>query len=121
MTTNTYARLRHPTPAPLYANYPFYTTGGSDRRWVGRPETQEGMHWVGGLMYVLKNFLTAPNDQRQLIHVIFSFKKRLVAELIDSGVGLQQYASFSWDDLWTIAPWMEERVHKRIDGPGLGN
>jgi len=95
MTTNTYARLRHPTPAPIYANYPFYTPGGADRRWVGRPETEEGMHWVGGLM--------------------------LVAQLIDSGIGLQQHASFSWDDLWMIAPWMEERISKRIDGPGLGN
>lgn len=33
----------------------------------------------------------------------------------------QQYASFSWCDLWAIAPWLEERITKRIDGAGLGH
>jgi hypothetical protein len=37
------------------------------------------------------------------------------------GQGKNQYASLSWPDLWAIAPWMEERITKRIDGPGLGN
>jgi hypothetical protein len=31
-----------------------------------------------------------------------------------------QFASFTWHDLLTIAPWMKERVTKIIDGPGLG-
>ncbi len=56
MTTNTYAKLRHPTPSLVHANYSFYTPGGADRRWVGRPETEESMHWVGGLMYVSSLF-----------------------------------------------------------------
>ncbi|KAF5363744.1 hypothetical protein D9756_000194 [Leucocoprinus leucothites] len=41
MTTNTYTKLRHPTPSPSHANYPFYTPGGGDRRWIGMPETEE--------------------------------------------------------------------------------
>lgn len=36
------------------------------------------------------------------------------------GPGRQQYASFTWADLWAIAPWMEERITKKIQGPGLG-
>ena len=36
------------------------------------------------------------------------------------GSGRSQYASFTWTDLWAIAPWMEERITKQIDGPGLG-
>jgi hypothetical protein len=34
--------------------------------------------------------------------------------------GWNQFASFTWHDLLTIAPWMKERVTKIIDGPGLG-
>jgi hypothetical protein len=52
MTTNTYTKLRYPTPPPVHANYPFYTPGGGDKRWIGMPETEESMHWVGPLMYV---------------------------------------------------------------------
>jgi hypothetical protein len=37
------------------------------------------------------------------------------------GPGRRQYASFVWEDLWAIAPWMEERISKKIDGQGLGN
>jgi len=36
-------------------------------------------------------------------------------------LGRQQYASFTWSDLWAIAPWLEERITKKIDGPGLGH
>lgn len=52
MTSNTYTQLQHPTPSPAYANYPFFTPGGGDRRWIGTPETEDGLHWVGPLMYV---------------------------------------------------------------------
>ena len=34
-------------------------------------------------------------------------------------LGRHQYASFTWDDLWATAPWMEERVSEKINGPGL--
>jgi hypothetical protein len=37
------------------------------------------------------------------------------------GLGRNQYGSFTWPDFWAIAPWMEEKITKRIDGPGLGN
>ncbi|KAJ6598820.1 hypothetical protein DFH09DRAFT_1129307 [Mycena vulgaris] len=36
------------------------------------------------------------------------------------GSGRQQYASLTWDDFWTIAPWLEEKITRQIDGPGLG-
>ncbi|KAF8737945.1 hypothetical protein AX14_012124 [Amanita brunnescens Koide BX004] len=88
----TYTRLRYPTPNWKYANYPFYTPGGSDRRWNGSGEAEEGgLQWVGG-MIIVTQFLSPS----------------------------QQYASFSWADLWAIAPWLEDRITKRIDGPGIG-
>ncbi|KAF8969430.1 hypothetical protein BDZ97DRAFT_243762 [Flammula alnicola] len=78
-----YTRLSYPQPAPTHCNYPFFTPGGNDLRWVGSEEIEEnGLHWVGSLM--------------------------------------QQYASFNWNDLWAITPWMDELITKRIDGPGLG-
>ncbi len=36
------------------------------------------------------------------------------------GPGRSRYASFTWVDLAAIAPWMEEKITKKIDGPGLG-
>jgi hypothetical protein len=36
------------------------------------------------------------------------------------GPGRQQYVSFTWEDLWSIAPWLEEKITRKIDGPGLG-
>ncbi|KAF9443324.1 hypothetical protein P691DRAFT_738030 [Macrolepiota fuliginosa MF-IS2] len=105
ITTNTYAKLQHPMPAPVHADYPFYTPGGGDRRWIGMPETKDGLHWVGGLMLVAQ--LIVPGDADSVSDPL--------------NTGRRQYASFSWNDLWAIAPWMEERITKRIDGPGLGN
>lgn len=37
------------------------------------------------------------------------------------GPGRSHYASFTWTDLDTIAPWMADVITKRIDGQGLGN
>ena len=49
----TYTRLRYPSPNWKYASYPFYTPGGNDRRWNGSGEAEEdGLQWVGGMMYV---------------------------------------------------------------------
>lgn len=46
-----YARLAHPRPNPSHANYPFYTPGGGDKRWLGSGEVEEeGLQWVGGMM-----------------------------------------------------------------------
>ncbi|KAF8622059.1 hypothetical protein AX15_007210 [Amanita polypyramis BW_CC] len=93
----TYTRLRHPTPSPRYANYPFFTPGESDRRWNGSGEAEEGgRQWVGGMMIISQ--LLSPHDRSPS----------------------QQYASFIWNDLLAIAPWLEERVTKKINGPGLG-
>jgi len=48
-----YERLTHPLPALSHAAYPFYTSGGGDKRWLmaGTVE-EEGKQWVGGLMFV---------------------------------------------------------------------
>ena len=55
VSSTAYTKLVHPTPAPSHAKYPFYTPGGGDRRWLmsGEEEEEEGLFWVGGLMYVL--------------------------------------------------------------------
>lgn len=37
------------------------------------------------------------------------------------GLGRSQYASFTLEDLMTIAPWIKENITKVIFGPGLGN
>ena len=36
------------------------------------------------------------------------------------GPGRNKYISIGWADLDAIAPWLEKRITKRIDGPGLG-
>lgn len=36
------------------------------------------------------------------------------------GPGRQQYASLTWEDFWAIAPWLEEKITRQINGPGLG-
>lgn len=61
----TYTRLRYPTPNWKYANYPFYTPGGSDRRWNGSGEAEEGgLQWVGGMMCVdVVYVLLTPHSQ----------------------------------------------------------
>ena len=49
--TAAYSRLRYPLPARTHANYPFYTPGGADKRWIMSEEREEaGLQWVGGLM-----------------------------------------------------------------------
>ncbi|PPQ66577.1 hypothetical protein CVT26_009477 [Gymnopilus dilepis] len=98
----TYRRLTHPEPAPSHANYPFYTPGGEDLRWLDLEEMEEkGLHWVGGLL-ITAQLIGSPRDTENLF-------------------GRNQYASFSWQDLWAIAPWMREAISKQINGAGLGN
>lgn len=31
-----------------------------------------------------------------------------------------RWAMFNWADLWAIAPWLQERIKKQVDGLGLG-
>lgn len=52
MTSNTYTQIQHPVPSAAYANYPFFTPGGGDRRWISSPANEDNLHWVGPLMYV---------------------------------------------------------------------
>lgn len=47
----TYERLSYPLTSQSYANYPLYTPGGQDKRWLGEGALEEGgRQWVGGLM-----------------------------------------------------------------------
>ncbi|KAG2757506.1 hypothetical protein P692DRAFT_201896231 [Suillus brevipes Sb2] len=100
-----YNKLTHPLPAESHRNYPLYTPGGGDRRW-GTLE-KEGRQWVGGLMVMVQ--LIRPR-------AIIGYEQD-ESEFVGSW---NQFASFTWHDLLTIAPWMKERVTKIIDGPGLG-
>lgn len=51
--TDYYTVLKRPQPAAIHANYPFYTYGGRDKRWLGPLEYEEmGRQWVGGMMCV---------------------------------------------------------------------
>jgi hypothetical protein len=45
-------RLRYPAPVLGHRNYPMYTPGGFDRRWVSECEVLErsDVKWVGNMM-----------------------------------------------------------------------
>ncbi|KAF9078122.1 hypothetical protein BDP27DRAFT_1310815 [Rhodocollybia butyracea] len=109
-----FTRMTHPLPAPSHQNYPWFTPGGTDKRWLGSGEVEEeGLKWVGGLM-IIAQVLTPKVHELGGDWLPFQDLDLVV------GAGRQQYASLVWKDLWAIAPWMEERITKRIDGPGLG-
>ncbi|KAK7061946.1 hypothetical protein R3P38DRAFT_2493671 [Favolaschia claudopus] len=106
-----YSYLNHPLPAQTHIEYPFNTPGGADDRRALQEEAEsEGLEWVGGLMLVTQIIAqevnAAPLQSEQPQHEILG--------------GRQQYASFAWEDLWAVAPWLEEKITKQIDGPGLG-
>ncbi|KAG5728514.1 hypothetical protein E4T56_gene19539 [Termitomyces sp. T112] len=110
----TYVRPSYPLPAPSHANYPYHTPGGGDKRWLGEGEIEEeGLCWVGGLMIIAQ--LVGPHT-----HDLSGDWLPLQDLDLVVGPGRNQYASFTWMDLWAIAPWMEERITKKIQGPGLG-
>ncbi|KAF9534689.1 hypothetical protein CPB83DRAFT_901659 [Crepidotus variabilis] len=98
-----YSHLTHPQPTQAFARYPFFTPGGGDARWSSYEYMlEEGLHWVGGMMIFAQiRIQTSEGDD-------LAFKKH-------------PSASFSWTDLWAIAPWMEDRISKKITGAGLGN
>ncbi|CAA7260066.1 unnamed protein product [Cyclocybe aegerita] len=99
--TTSYTRMTYPQPAPTHANYPFFTPGGGDARWIEQDEIeQEGLHWVGAMMIVAQLICPAEED--------------------GNGVG-RHFASFTWSDLWVVSPWIEEKITKKITGAGLGN
>ncbi|KAG9218836.1 hypothetical protein CCMSSC00406_0001050 [Pleurotus cornucopiae] len=110
-----YARLAHPRPNPSHANYPFYTPGGGDKRWLGSGEVEEeGLQWVGGMMIVAQ--LLGPHT-----HDVSSDWPPLQDLDLAVGPGRSNYASFTWSDLAVVAPWMEERITNKISGAGLGH
>ena len=37
------------------------------------------------------------------------------------GPGRNQYASLCWEDLNAIAPWLDDRITKKLEGAGLGH
>ncbi|KAK0482074.1 hypothetical protein EDD18DRAFT_1312063 [Armillaria luteobubalina] len=95
-------------------DYPWFTPGGSDKRWLGSgAEEEEGLCWVGGLMVVTQ--IVGPKSYERS----GDWPPLQDLDLV-LGPGRQQYASFTWNDLSAIAPWMEERITKKINGPGLG-
>lgn len=118
-------RVQHPTLS--HTEYPNYTPGGHNTPWVTTGGLKAGSRvWVGSLMSAyscVSRLSRSPN----VIH-------RLVAQLINPalvkpdeedfelvvGAGHYQYSSFTWSDLWAIAPWMANKVTRRIEGPGLG-
>lgn len=68
-----------------------------------------------------------PSEDKSTL-IVFHFNFRITAQLLswkrdaDNGrFGTQQYASFDWNDLWAIAPWMQEIITKKVTGGGLGN
>lgn len=110
-----YERLTHPMPSPSHANYPLHTPSGEDKRWIGSGTLEEGGQlWVGPLMLTAQitglqtNTHWADGPQFQDLDLVL-------------GSGRSQYSSFTWADLAAVAPWMDERLTKKIDGPGLGN
>ncbi|KAF7301887.1 hypothetical protein MIND_00754700 [Mycena indigotica] len=92
--------LTHPTPAATHARYPFCESSP--------PSEEPGLEWVGGLMIVAQ-ICSCPVDHEE------------VDEELLKGAGRQQYASFSWEDLWAVAPWLRESITRCINGQGLGN
>ncbi|KAK7060391.1 hypothetical protein VNI00_001156 [Paramarasmius palmivorus] len=110
-------KMTHPLPARRHRNYPWYTPGGEDKRWLGSGEIEEdGLKWVGGMMVLAqlvgpRTLETGDGD---------GFVPLQDLDLVQ-GPGRHQYTSFLWHDLWAIAPWLEERITRKIDGPGLGN
>ncbi|KZS97494.1 hypothetical protein SISNIDRAFT_449005 [Sistotremastrum niveocremeum HHB9708] len=110
-TREDYSPLMHPLPFRSHRNYPFLTPGGGDQRWLGDGDPERsGEYWVGGMMIVAQLVTpTLPSEDEQDL------------DLILPGPGRSQYASFTWNDLWAVAPWMKERITRCINGQGLGN
>ncbi|KAK0461993.1 uncharacterized protein EV420DRAFT_1266034 [Desarmillaria tabescens] len=114
VTYDSYTRLTHPLPAVSHSGYPWFTPGGGDKRWLGSgAEEEEGLCWVGGLMVVAQ--IVGPKSYERS----GDWPPLQDLDLV-LGPGRQQYASFTWNDLNAIAPWMEERITKKINGQGLG-
>jgi len=124
--------LRYPTPHPTHASYPNHTPGGRDWRWqkggdvvrlslIGEQETvfvhpsDDDRVWVGPMLIAAQlypNYVQAQNVSD--VTDSQSFENDILY------TQTSRWASFGWADLWAIAPWLEERITKRIEGEGLG-
>lgn len=80
-------------------------------RWTG--ELEQGNFWVGGLLLTAQLVTSQTHTHYGAIPVLQDL------DLVH-GPGRRSYMSFMWDDLDAIAPWMQERITKRINGQGLG-
>ncbi|KAH9927230.1 uncharacterized protein B0H18DRAFT_1003605 [Fomitopsis serialis] len=110
--SETYRRLSHPLPAPSYENYPFFTPSGEDLRWYIDGDIEEGgMQWMWSMMLIAQ--LIGQNTKPP-----FGDPSLLDLELVD-GMSRSHYASLTFEDLKTIAPWIEPM--KWIEGIGLGH
>ncbi|EJF62387.1 hypothetical protein DICSQDRAFT_104907 [Dichomitus squalens LYAD-421 SS1] len=108
-----YRPLTHPLPSPCHANYPFYTFGGEDKRWLGNEEMEEGgRQWIGPMM------LTAQLINLQTKQHLEDGPPLQDLDLV-VGPGRTQFSSLSWADLTAIAPWLE--LTAKINGQGLGH
>lgn len=109
-----YERLTHPQPSPAHWNYPFYTPGEEDKRWIGTGlDEEKGNLWVGSLLLCAQLC-----TQETRTH---SGERPILQDLdLVFGPGRNKYCSFGWADLDAIAPWLSKRITKRIDGQGLG-
>lgn len=109
-----YEPLTHPQPSPGHANYPFFTPGGEDKRWTGSGlEEEKGNLWVGGLL-LCAQLCTQETRMR-------TGERPMLQDLdLVIGPGRNKYVSMGWPDLDAIAPWLAQRITKRINGQGLG-
>lgn len=108
-------RLRYPTPVLLHRNYPMYTPGGFDRRWANGFELERSdVKWVGNMMLVAQ--LVGSHTMEP-----WSRSPQLQDSDLVVGPGRNQYASLCWEDLNAIAPWLDERITKKLEGVGLGH
>jgi hypothetical protein len=95
-------------------------------------DDDKDLQWVGSMMYPDLSVILTQNinvyTYRITAQIIGprtheSFVEGHALQDLDLVVGLNrnQYASFTWNDMWAIAPWMKDKITKRIDGLGLGN
>jgi hypothetical protein len=107
--------LVHPAPAAPFACYPYPTPGSMEDLRFDNNLSEIGRGWVGPVLLVAQ--LIGPVTKHPLTFV--EGPPFDGAELV-LGSGRGQYASFDWEDLMTIAPWMREAIPRVIGGPGLG-
>jgi len=82
----------------------------------------DDMVWIGPILIVAQLYPThgpAPDSAAAESdpHDPATFEQHILQGQ-DQPAG--RWASFGWPDLWAIAPWLQERITKRVEGHGLG-